>query len=501
MRYFFKILLLAAGLGAAVFPAAGQEVRARVSGLESDSTYMALLAEEQALKQREDSLRAKVRGERAGLTADTTNLYARSRAILRMEEAIFDIRNQSGVVASRINTIEQEFILDNLMNPGKSTATAVVPTSNYANLTDNDYFRENLTPAEYAELKAGERQQANLEQLAGEYRTAYEYLERLTSQYMEAENQSAADSLYAVCRNVLAQMGRIEKAFSDNWEARYDQEIYLYSYLLDKLNRMDELSALNEKGRMMRVSDDGVMSPVLAAYPARRALLIEYQQALARALRLTAAADSLDRALRTAVGDDLSFPKIDLAEREFVRYEEITFPTGMSYNSENPIPEFAVPELGTAYSVLVGTFSQRQAVTVFRGASPVYSERLKNGQWRYYIGLFRSYGDAADAVQRLKDAGFRRPEAVRWKDGVYENLTAQTPQNTGLWRIVITPVDGDLSADARRQLGRYARGKEITRAGDKFYVGTFTDRRHVDDVMQALTPIDGIAAEADRLEE
>ena len=482
--------------------AQAQEVRARVSGLETDSVYMSLLWEEQLLKHREDSLRGKVREERAGLVADSTNLYARSQQILKMEEDIFNIRNQSGVVASRINNIEQEFILNNLMQPGKASVTTNMPTSNHPNLIDNDYFRENLTAGEYGELKSGERQDTELEQLVGEYRTTYERLAGLASDYEAAPGQAVSDSVYAVYRNVLAQLNRTEKAFAGIWDARYDQEIYLYSYLLDKLNRMDELSDLNEKGRMMRSSDSKeTMSAALADYPAQRALLIEYQQALARALNLTAASDSLERAARATAAQAVTFPKITVAEKEYVRYEPVSFPSASPYDAEHPIPEFTVPESGTCYSVMVGAFSQKQAISVFRGAAPVYYERLRNGQWRYYIGLFRSYGDAADAVQELKDVGFRRPEAVRWKDGIFENLATQATQNAGLWRIVISTPDGELSGDAREQLDRYARSKEITRAAGKFYVGTFTNRLHVDDVLQALDKVEGIEAGVEEIGE
>lgn len=501
MVRFYHILLSMILFAGWTVSAQGQEVRARVEGLGQDSVYMELLKEEQGLRTREDSLLSVIRRERETFNTDTTNLFNRSQAILRLEETVFDLRNQLGVVASKINGIEQEFILKNLFNPNTSSSPARTETTNERNLVDNAYFRENLTAGEYRQLKEGKSGQPETERLIADYRELYAALEEITRAYDEALTQSAADSVYTLYRGVLSRIRQAESEFRGLWNERYNQEIYLYSYLLDKLNRMDALAALNEQARARQVFDgDKVMSVVFAAYPEQRSLLVGYELALADALKLSAAADSLRRVERTIGGEELAFPKIELAEKEFVHYENVSFPEVSPYNAENPIPELWIPESGTYYSVTVGTFSQRQAVSVFRGATPIAYQRT-GSQWRYFAGLFRSYGDAAEAVQQLKNAGFRRPEAVRWRDLHYENLAAEAAKNEGLFRIEIGGTDGELPEEVREALARYARTKEITRVGETFYVGTFTDKLHVDDVAQALEKVGGLDFAVEELEE
>ena len=503
MRNIVKIVLWVTGFWCGICTAPAQEIRARVIGLETDSLYMALLREEYQLKIQEDSLLDVIRSERQQLSRDTTNLRDRSRKILGMEETVFELRNHLGGVASKINGIEQEFILGNLFASGTShTLPAQSPSSNYANLIDNDYFRENLSPEEYRELKSGDTDNSELRSLIEEYKSSYERLEALSAAYADVLTQAASDSVYSLCRDELAAIRKTEAGFEAKWGDRYSQEVYLYSYLLDKLNRMDDLAALNEKARARRTANAGeVMSVAFAEYPAQREILVDYELALAGALNLLAATDSLNRVRRTIAGENLAFPEIKLEEKEFVQYQDVSFPDVIPYNTENPIPEIWIPESGTYYSVTVGSFSQRQSVSVFRGAVPVAYERLRSGQWRYYVGLFRSYGDAVEAVDELKNAGFRRPEAVRWKDGVYENLSSQASQNAGFWRIAIETEDNYLPEEVRFQLSRYARNKEVTRVGNLFYVGTFTDKLHLEDVIQVLDKIPGIEVKVEELEE
>lgn len=452
-------------------------------GQQQDSVYTALLGEEQALRAREDSLLGVIRSQRALLAADTTDRYDRSQAILRMEEAVFGLRNQLGVVASKINGIEQERILSDLFRPVEMPPTVSEPTTNEPNLIDNAYFRENLSPEEYRQLKDAIAGQPEIERLILDYQADYQALEYIAESYALARVQPVADSIYTQYRLRTALIRQKENTFRTLWGERYNQQVYLYSYLLDKLNRTTDLAALNEKNRDREVFDaERVISVAFASYPGQRALLTGYELALADALKLTAATDSLRHAVPTA--PHLAFPKIELTEKEFVAYQDITFPEVLPYTVDNPVSELEIPEAGTYYSVTIGKFAQRQPVSTFRGAVPV-AYRREGAQWHYFIGLFRTYGEAADAVQQLKEAGFRRPEAVRWKDLEYTNLASEAAENEGLFRVRIQTA-GELPDEIREVLTRYARTKEITRVGDVFYVGTFTDRLQVDEVIQAL---------------
>ena len=484
IRWICIVILLLSGV-----PARGQGAGA--SAPAQDSLYTVLLQEEQVLRVRTDSLLNVIDRQRELLRADTTDLRARSQAILRLEETVFALRNRMGVVASKINGIEQEYILNNLLRPAAEEPLVPVFAADGSNLIDHPYFRENLSADEYRQVRAGKAVQPQLDRLVSNYRSDYRELENLVEAYARETARPAADSIYARYRRLVARIQRTEREFEQLWGERYDQEIYLYSYLLDKLNRMEDLAALNEQSRDRPVFDAGqVMSTALAAYPGQRSLLTGYELALADALKFSAAADSLRRIGK--MEENPALPKIELKEKEFVPYENISFPEASPYTAENPIPVLEIPETGTCYSVMVGTFSQRQAVSIFRGAVPL-SYRRAGTQWRYFAGLFRSYGDVAEAVEQLEEAGFRRPEAVRWRDGVYTNLAEEAAEKGGLFRVEIRTA-GELPEDIRGVLARYARGKEITRIGDLFYAGTFTNSLQADEVVEELKRI-GIEAE------
>jgi len=497
MRKIITVVIYVAGLVGGGTVCFAQQVRTTINGLESDSTYMSLLREEATLKIREDSLVNVIRTQRQQLTSDTTNIYSRSQQILRLEEQLFDIRSRQDVLASNINSIEQEFILNNLTNPGDSPGSSgKTPSSNHRNLIENDFFKQNLHTDEYQQLKEAQRAKKYYPSLLEEYASKYRSLNESVQGYDSLQTPAEANAVYENYRQQVGEMQALENQISNTFNEAYNQEIYLYAFLLDKLNRMNDLSSLNQKSRNRQTySRSEVMSVALAEMPGQLALILEYELALARALNLSAATDSLERAGRTLPQLDLAFPRIELQEKEFVHYEPVSFPGTSFYNTANPIPELLIPETGTYYSVTVGSFSQRQAVSVFRGAAPIAYQRA-GSQWRYFAGLFRSYGDALDAVQELKDAGFRRPEPVRWKENVYENLAAKSTQEAGLWRIAITVPQNELPEDVRFALNRYARSKEVTRAGDVFYVGTFTDKIHVEEVRNALEKIKGITIEA-----
>ena len=486
----------------------GQQPRARVGGLESDSLYMALLSRETALNRSQDSLASLMQQMRAAFgtsgAQDETQRAEMAEQLIGMENELFALRNRLGAVAARINALEQQHIIQSLTRPAdtvQETGSEPPPPAASADLIRNGWFRQNLTGEEYAQLQRSAGLGTEREGLVAAFRERYARLETLKTAYDAAQTPNAADSIRRLFRDTETRLNEGIRAFEALWSEPYQQELYLYSYLLDKLNRTGELQALNEQARLRPVFErERVISTALAEYPAQQTLLLDYQLALASALKLSAAVDSLNRAKRQLGNDDLAFPKIALVEKEFVPYAGVSLHDPSIYNAENPIPELSIPVQGTYYSVTVGIFSTRQAVSIFRGVAPLYYERV-GSQWRYYVGLFRSYGETQEAVRQLREAGFRRPEPVRWRDGKYENLAAEAAKSGGYYRIEIGGLSGELPVEARLQLSRYAKGKEITRVGDTYFVGTFTDRIQADEVLSVLSALGGFTPKLEEIAE
>ena len=488
---------------------AQQAVRPRVSGLERDSVYMSLLMQERDLKNRQDSLASVIEGLRASFATDTADRAARGARILQLEGELFDTRNTLGIIAGKANGIEQEFILRNIGSTDTVQtvpATENFPATDLANLVDNAFFGHNLSRKEYARLKDAEAARPVLERLAGAFRTNYEKMARVTEGYDSLKSQRLADSVYDAYRKLLSRSRRLEDSLGTIWGRIYGEKSYLYSFLLDKLNRTDLRVSLNEKERGLRAWPEtgGVpMSETFAAFPAEQGMMLSYELALADALGLQKAADSLkseQRRLRIWA-EGLAVPRIALLPKEYVTYADVNFPPEPVYGRENPIPELDIPDQGTYYSVTVGTFSSVPSVGTFRGAVPLAYERVAGGARRYYVGLFRTYGDAAEAVQLLKEKGFRRPEPVRWNDGQYENLASLAARNKGLYRVEIEGIPEELPEEARYLIDRFARNKEITRIGGVFSVGVFSVRLHAEELAGALDGLEGVQVKITGLEE
>ena len=94
----------------------GQNVSARVAGLENDQKYMELLGKEQQLHRMEDSV-VRIIGDTRELFSSHSSPDEREKygaEILRLEKELYEIRNRIGVTANEIGTIEQEFIVSNM---------------------------------------------------------------------------------------------------------------------------------------------------------------------------------------------------------------------------------------------------------------------------------------------------------------------------------------------------------------------------------------------------
>lgn len=102
----------------------GQQVTARVAGLESNAKYMSLLEQEQRLHRTEDSVVQVINDTRKLFTAETTDSEKEQLGtkILQLEKELFEIRNQQGVTANEIGAIEQDFILKNLNGTAENPA-------------------------------------------------------------------------------------------------------------------------------------------------------------------------------------------------------------------------------------------------------------------------------------------------------------------------------------------------------------------------------------------
>ena len=510
----YKQLLFSAVLIVMPLGSFGQVV-ARVAGLENNARYMDLLVQEQRLQKQEDSVVNVIATTRklfASATAAERGQYG--QAILKLESDLFEIRNQIGEVGASISSIEQEYVMAHMDVQSVAPSTPAVDTAKkqVPNLVYNDYFKTNLSPTDYQSLcHSQERESLLLPGLISQYIANYHQMETMATEY-DTAGRAQAEEAWAK----LQTMTGINTALSDSiahvWNYIYDNKIYAYNYLLDRLNKSELLSKFD--GQFRKISQqiasmrDKVASDVVYGYPLNKKLVLDYEMALAEMLGYTQAYDSLAKAVRMVNTLDYAFAPVNPSPRNFIEYGSIEVTTPSKYNSAHPIPENEIFKFGTVYKVQVGNFVRKQPVSIFRNVSPLCYEKTDEGRYIYYAGAFRELSEAQEAVSQLSKIGFRKPTLVVWRDGVFEALgedavssSASSDQAEILYRVEFTDSGEEMNETVKEILSTVAPDKETSRStvaegGYVYSIGTFADRESAELVVEKLNAVEGIAAKA-----
>ncbi|MBP3425533.1 MAG: hypothetical protein J6K81_02275 [Rikenellaceae bacterium] len=472
------------------------EVTARVKGLESNEEYMSLLRQEQELTRQSDSIQRQMAVFRQEFRTDTLNRAARAVQILEIEEVLFELRDRLGELTGKINIIEQDWILQHLNESvaeaetevADSTATVVaemvvaadslvaaeVADSSSRNLLYNEKLAAELTDEDLATIRAGQQLEVQLARDAQEYVRGHHMLLDLKNRHSMADSAALATRLFEEFTSVSENNLEIENRISDGWNEVFDNKSFTYNYLLDKLGNTTLRDSFNLKLNDIaaRVAESSVPSAVVLNYALQRRALTEYELAIARTMGLNNAADSLISCLDN---DDYQAlcelsPVGRIAERVFLNYEDITVHKPSLYNSRNPIPECVIYPKGTIYRILVGTFSSEQSPTIFRGAAPLYVQKIMN-KYRYFVGGFASDSTAFAAQEECLKIGFRKPEVVVWVDGQYFNLSEEddNEEESRRFRVIIDSAE-PLSEELVRQIKIDTNNADIVKIGDTYSI-------------------------------
>lgn len=487
----------------------GQQVTARVAGLESNAKYMSLLEQEQRLHRTEDSVVQVINDTRKLFTAETTDSEKEQLGtkILQLEKELFEIRNQQGVTANEIGAIEQDFILKNLNGTAENPAAAGTPApaggKQTPNLVYNVYFKENLSEQDYKALRHAQELEPLPLKLLGTYLENYRKTDSLATLYDTTANKTLAEETYAQLESI----GSLNRALSDSlshvWNYIYDNKTYAYNYLLDKMGKNEMLDKFGTQFRNNRqqiaAMQDSVASETVYGYPLNKRLLLGYEEALAGILGYTAARDSVNKQAEIFGKLHYDLPKIAPKERIFIEYADIERASPSKYNASNPIPEMEVYRQGTVYRIQLGAFTQKQAVSLFKGVYPLCYEKSEDGKFRYFAGAFRDAAAADAGLAKLKSMGFRKPEIVVWRDGRFEIPGETGGEGTAgelstLYRVEIAGQGETISEAIKEVTDSQAAGKELSRAtnndGSYLYsIGNFDSKEAADSLCRAINAV------------
>ena len=487
-------LIVAALLSVVGFTTAvAQEVSVRIPELEDNKEYIELLRHDVRLRQKSDSLMGVIRDIRGHLSrnAEQSDSLAQMRsdsllvALTDTENAVYSMRSQMIKVVDRINAIEQEFLLASIGNLRSASEQST------GSIFTNDYFRKSIDSEDYSILMTANAKEGEADEYARTYVSNHDAIKQMYDKYVMARTEAEAEAIYGDMATIMDENVVLERKLAATWADIYDQKSYVYSYFFEKEDREDVLDLteglIAEAREEKLAAIDNCASETLVDYHLQKQVILNYETYVAKLLNVTSAIDSLSNASRAVRQIDYRIPVIDIERRSFVNYEAIEFSSRSPYTSSNPIPECVIYEYGTIYRILLGTFKVKQAVSIFRNASPLSVEALEDGRFSYYAGGFRTRAEAEKAVEVMKKKGFRNPQIVEWCDGHKTNITALGDSVS--FRLMIS--GGALNNDVRNVIETMAADCQLSRlAEDSFSIGMFASQASAERVAQAIAKYD-----------
>lgn len=461
LRFIVLYILLPLSLP---FEALSQRIVPRHEGLASDTEYMGLLEREAALTTAADSIGSVIAECRRIIAEDPEKREFYSSDILRLESELFDIRTNLGMVTSRTNMIEQEYIVRNMSADNRSEEAE-----------KKDFFDENLSDGERAAIRSARESDALFMRLRRSLDEAVARRGAVYNGYMSATDKSSADSLAVTFDAVLADIARLDEELSARWVNVYDTLRYAYERLLDKIDTPPSLmepvleSARNLRSRRSEAPSQ-YAAPAMAMYERQKRMLATYEKLLADRLQMTEAYDSLATLLarpRTAMCD---YPVLRLPELVFVDFAPLKIGAGGAMSASNPPKPLVVPSRGEFFKIeLLTSDGMLSDYRALRNVNNVEYRETAGDRFVYYAGSYRLRGDAAHDCDRLRRSGIKARVAA-WRDGVPvdENGAVIEERPIGdVFRVIVYSMDDT------------ARGiiKEI--APDKDLLATETDDRTV----------------------
>lgn len=514
--------MVVAAVATIVVPESAVAQEGWVTAVVSDEEeYAALKEQNRVLEHRIDSLSMLIDDRRAEIRGNDNveEVEAIRDQILQLEQERFRHIAARGEVAREIVRLEQLAVLRGLSSqdtdtqPSEEVEPSASDTTRHTRryLLDNDIFLNSLEPYILDELREAQHNERNIETLAAHYRERYDSLERIVKAYHEAESEEVAIPLFDNFNAVAHEADSLSNAIEEMWASIIDSKLFAYNLLLDNQGYGDIADMASKDYQEVRaecVDKAGdYASDALMRYAIGRRALLDFEHLFATTLNLGEAADSLADLRRNIELPDYQLSPIALEERLFLEFAHILFGRTNHYNQSNPIPELKIYERGTIYRLLLGEFRTKQAMSIFKGAQPMFISSNDEGRYLYFAGGYATLEEAELAQRFLKGNGFKNPEICVWEDGVMTNLSRdekseavkkeedsksgeETTTIVGRRCMVMITTD-TLGEELQAIIERVAPGKRVSRAGNKFVVGAFTERSEAEALLQAIKEFDG----------
>lgn len=498
--------------------ACAQEVR--MAGLAENAEYTRLLREQEMLKACEDSTLSLIEQNRR-LFEEGSDRERVGGEIVRLESELFDVRSKIGKVAARVAAMEQTYLIEHMDNEGEAETSVV---TGERTLFDNPFFVENLSRNDRTLFGLSPRIEPEVMKINRLVSGLYDQLLTVKRQYEAAGDEETIDSLWRRSGELKEQIEQVDALMERLWLVIYDRKRDNYPVLVDQIGTLDrlQLEQLDRESRQVRRAEGWAgeqLAPLVATYPLQKQLMLDYEIAMAEALELTAARDSLatERGKYSAekLAEEMTYRDIRFEPRSLVVYAPITKAgegESRNYTTVADIPTLHVPKAGIYYTVQIANYATApKSIDVFKGMTPIMSQKATNGQWRYMAGGFDTYAAASAAAAQMVRGGFRAT-VVAYADGkITTPAKAKTLEATkstagggednnstasaaagrqGRFHIEIIPAEQRLSTAIREIVKARATGTTIVRStvgNDVVYtIGAFATRKEAEALIGAL---------------
>ena len=504
LKYFLLLSLLAPLTLAAQRPAKGRKT---VVQQPAPVSYDSLAMRRNELAGKEARLKGRLDEARELFSSDSPGKEALGANIVELEQALFDVRADLESLSETMARMERE---QGFSLPVMPAATAAADNGKTM-LVDNDYFRDNLSAADYKQLLAAQKKESEVAELIGKLQENYDQMALLLPVYHVAVKGPQADSLHARITALAAENERLAPAIGDLWQSVFDTKVYAYNYVLDKNGESDILAVQEKQMNNMLLLEAEIegeyMYEEVARYALQKLLIAGYEIRIADRAGLTGAADSLNSLTPpTSHIDDYFLPVLDTRERMFYDFADAQIVRPAKYANINQVPQVEIFPRGSMYRILLGAYSRPQPVSVFRNVYPLSQETKADRKHYYYAGGYATYAEAEEAAARLKRQGFRNPRVVAWHDGLYDAapgaesgsaVTEPSGQTTRIrYRVEIGGAGESLSRVVRDVISTQAAGKEVSRTADPetgeplFVVGSFNNKTLSEALVQDIDTVE-----------
>ena len=415
LKYFLLLSLLAPLTLAAQRPAKGRKT---VVQQPAPVSYDSLAMRRNELAGKEARLKERLDEARELFSSDSPGKEALGANIVELEQALFDVRADLESLSETMARMERE---QGFSLPVMPAATAAADNGKTM-LVDNDYFRDNLSAADYKQLLAAQKKESEVAELIRKLQENYDQMALLLPVYHVAVKGPQADSLHARITALAAENERLAPAIGDLWQSVFDTKVYAYNYVLDKNGESDILAVQEKQMNNMLLLEAEIkgeyMYEEVARYALQKLLIAGYEIRIADRAGLTGAADSLNSLTPpTSHIDDYFLPVLDTRERMFYDFADAQIVRPAKYANINQVPQVEIFPRGSMYRILLGAYSRPQPVSVFRNVYPLSQETKADRKHYYYAGGYATYAEAEEAAARLKRQGFRNPRGVRRRAG------------------------------------------------------------------------------------